>query len=147
MPTLLGVLREPMLLLLAAAAGLYLVLGDPGEALILLVMVALVVVITLVQERRTENAVEALRDLSSPRALVVRAGVRKRIAGRDVVRGDLVVVAEGDRVPAATPSAWSRRSWARTSAGCSPRPGWPDWTGLPTLELPTLQHVNRVFRS
>jgi Ca2+-transporting ATPase len=98
--TLLGVLREPMLLLLALAAALYLVLGDPGEALILLVMVALVVVITLVQERRTENAVEALRDLSSPRALVVRAGVRKRIAGRDVVRGDLVVVAEGDRVPA-----------------------------------------------
>src|ERR1041385_2666896 len=77
---LLGVLREPMLLLLAAAAALYLVLGDRGEALILLVMVALVVVITLVQERRTENAVEALRDLSSPRALVMRAGVRKRIA-------------------------------------------------------------------
>jgi Ca2+-transporting ATPase len=98
--TLLGVLREPMLVLLAVAAALYLVLGDPAEALILLAMVVLVVVITLVQERRTENAVEALRDLSSPRALVVRAGVRKRIAGRDVVRGDRVVIAEGDRVPA-----------------------------------------------
>ncbi|HEX7837281.1 MAG TPA: HAD-IC family P-type ATPase [Kofleriaceae bacterium] len=98
--TLVGVLHEPMLLLLAAAAGLYLVLGDPGEALILLGMVVLVVIIALVQERRTENAVEALRDLSSPRALVVRDGIRKRIAGRDVVRGDLVVVAEGDRVPA-----------------------------------------------
>jgi Ca2+-transporting ATPase len=98
--TLLEVLREPMLLLLAAAAVLYLVLGDPAEALTLLAMVVLVVVITLVQERRTENAVEALRDLSSPRALVVRAGVRRRIAGRDVVRGDLVIVAEGDRVPA-----------------------------------------------
>jgi len=98
--TLLGVLREPMLVLLAVAAALYLVLGDPAEALILLAMVVLVVVITLVQERRTENAVEALRDLSSPRALVVRAGGRKRIAGRDVVRGDLVIVAEGDRVPA-----------------------------------------------
>ncbi len=98
--TLLGVLREPMLLLLAAAAVVYVVLGDPGEALILLAMVVLVVVITLVQERRTENAVEALRDLSSSRALVVRAGARRRIPGRDVVRGDLVVVGEGDRVPA-----------------------------------------------
>src|ERR1041384_165882 len=98
--TLLAVLREPMLLLLAVAAGLYLLLGDPAEALTLLAMVVLVVVITLVQERRTENALEALRDLSSPRALVVRAGARKRIAGRDVVRGDLVVLGEGDRVPA-----------------------------------------------
>ena len=98
--TLLGVLREPMLLLLAAAAALYLVLGDPGEALTLVAMVVLVVVITLIQERRTENAVEALRDLSSPRALVVRAGIRKRIASRELARGDLVIVAEGDRVPA-----------------------------------------------
>jgi len=98
--TLLDVLREPMLLLLLAAATLYFVLGDRREALTLLGMVVIVVGITLVQERRTENAVEALRDLSSPRALVVRDGVRRRIAGRDVARGDLVVISEGDRVPA-----------------------------------------------
>src|SRR5512146_746266 len=98
--TLLGVLREPMLLLLLAAGALYLVLGDPREAATLLAFVVLVVVITLVQERRTENAVEALRDLSSPRALVVRGGRQARIAGREVVRGDLVIIAEGDRVPA-----------------------------------------------
>lgn len=98
--TLLGVMREPMLLLLLAAGVLYLVLGDPSEALTLLGMVVIVVGITLVQERRTEHAVEALRDLSSPRALVVRGGARKRIAGREVVREDLVVVAEGDRIPA-----------------------------------------------
>jgi len=97
---LLGVLREPMLVLLVAAGALYLVLGDPGEALTLLAMVVIVVGITLVQERRTEHAVDALRELSSPRALVVRDGVRTRIAGREVVRGDLVVVSEGDRVPA-----------------------------------------------
>ena len=56
--------------------------------------------ITLYQERKTERALEALRDLSSPRALVIRDGGRKRIAGREVVRGDLVMLAEGDRVPA-----------------------------------------------
>jgi Ca2+-transporting ATPase len=53
-----------------------------------------------VQERRTERALEALRDLSSPRALVIRDGAQRRIAGREVVRGDLVVLGEGDRVPA-----------------------------------------------
>ncbi len=98
--TLVGVLREPMLLLLLATGALYLVLGEPRDALTLLSFVVIVVTITLVQERKTERAVEALRDLSSPRALVVRGGERKRIAGREVVRGDVVVLAEGDRVPA-----------------------------------------------
>jgi Ca2+-transporting ATPase len=58
------------------------------------------VVITVAQETRTERVLEALRDLTSLRALVIRDGERKRIAGREVVRGDLVVLSEGDRVPA-----------------------------------------------
>ena len=66
----------------------------------LLGFVFVVMGITLYQERKTERALEALRDLSSPRALVIRDGEQKRIAGRDVVRGDIVVLAEGDRVPA-----------------------------------------------
>jgi Ca2+-transporting ATPase len=93
-------LREPMLLLLLAGGAIYLVLGDRGEALILLGFASLSVVISMVQETRTERVLEALRDLTSPRALVIRDGARRRIAGRDVVRGDLVVLAEGDRVPA-----------------------------------------------
>ena len=59
-----------------------------------------VVAIAIYQQRRTERALEALRDLSSPRALVIRDGAEQRIAGRDVVRGDVVVLREGDRVPA-----------------------------------------------
>jgi len=94
------VLREPMLLLLFSAAGIYFLLGDPKEALILGGFVLVVITITLYQERKTERALEALRDLSSPRALVIRNGERKRIAGRDVVPGDLLVLSEGDRVPA-----------------------------------------------
>ena len=66
----------------------------------LLGFVFVVMGITIYQERRTERALEALRDLSSPRALVIRDGRRVRIAGREVVRGDMVVLAEGDRVPA-----------------------------------------------
>jgi P-type Ca2+ transporter type 2C len=94
------VVREPMFLLLLACGTIYLVLGDVQEALMLLGFVFVVLGITLYQERKTERALEALRDLSSPRALVIRGGERKRIAGRDVVPDDLIVLAEGDRVPA-----------------------------------------------
>jgi len=96
----LEVLREPMLALLLAGGAVYLALGDLHEALILIVFAMVSIVITVVQETRTEHVLEALRDLTSPRALVIRDGERKRIAGREVVRGDLVVLSEGDRVPA-----------------------------------------------
>jgi len=96
----LEVLREPMFLLLIAGGAIYLVLGDVHEALVLLSSVFVILIITIYQERRTERALEALRDMASPRALVVRNGERIRIPGREVVRGDVLVVQEGDRVPA-----------------------------------------------
>jgi Ca2+-transporting ATPase len=89
-----------MLALLLGGGLIYLLLGDFKEAVILLVFATMSVAITVVQESRTERVLEALRDLTSPRALVIRDGERKRIAGRDVVRGDFVVLGEGDRVPA-----------------------------------------------
>lgn len=92
--------REPMLLLLLGAGALYLILGDRGEAILLLASIIFIVGIDLYQERRTEHALEALRDLASPRALVIRDGEPCRIPGREVVRGDLLVVSEGDRVAA-----------------------------------------------
>lgn len=94
------VMREPMLALLLLGGVIYLLLGDIQEALILLVFGSLSVIITVVQESRTERVLEALRDLTSPRALVIRNGERIRIAGREVVRGDLIVLSEGDRIPA-----------------------------------------------
>jgi P-type Ca2+ transporter type 2C len=98
--TALGVVREPMILLLIATGVLYLVLGDHEEAILLLGSIVLIVVIELYQERRTERTLAALRDLSSPRALVIRDGQRQRIASREVVVDDVVLLAEGDRVPA-----------------------------------------------
>ena len=96
----LEVLREPMFMLLMAACVIYLLIGDVQEALILFASVGVIVAITIYQARKTERALEALRDLSSPRALVIRDGEEIRIAGREVVRGDIVVLKEGDRVPA-----------------------------------------------
>ena len=95
-----SVSREPMFLLLIGAASLYVVLGDVREALVLAASIVVVLGITVVQERRTERALEALRDLSSPRALVVRDGREQPVAGSAVVRGDLLVLREGDRVAA-----------------------------------------------
>jgi Ca2+-transporting ATPase len=94
------VIREPMFLLLVAAGLIYFIIGDFQEGLILLSFVLVIIGITVYQEQKTENALEALRNLSSPRALVIRGGVRSRIAGREVVRGDLLLVSEGDRIAA-----------------------------------------------
>jgi Ca2+-transporting ATPase len=89
-----------MFLLLLAAGALYLAFGDLQEGLTLFGFVLLTLTLTLFQEGRTERAIEALRDLTSPRALVIRDGQPQRIAGRDLVRGDLLKLSEGDRVPA-----------------------------------------------
>lgn len=95
-----GVVRQPMLLLLLTAGGVNFLLAEPVDGVMLMFSVVVVVAISTYQEHKTENALVALRDLSSPRALVVRDGHHERIAGRDVVRGDVVLLAEGDRVPA-----------------------------------------------
>jgi Ca2+-transporting ATPase len=96
----LDVVREPMFVLLLAAGGLYVAFGDVQEALTLLGFVVIVMAITIVQEGRTERALDALRDLSSPRAQVLRDGAVITLAARDLVAGDVIRVAEGDRVPA-----------------------------------------------
>ncbi|MDG5488819.1 cation-translocating P-type ATPase [Sphingomonas sp. BGYR3] len=96
----LGVMREPMLLLLVAGGIIYLALGDLGEALMLLAFAGFSIGVTALQETRSERSLEALSDLASPRALVLRDGLHRHIPGREVVRGDLVLLGEGDRVPA-----------------------------------------------
>ena len=97
---LFDVVAEPMFALLLGAAFVYLALGDLTEAVVLVAFASTSVSIALIQETRTERVLESLRDLTSPRALVIRDGVERRIPGREVVRGDIVVLTEGDRVPA-----------------------------------------------
>ena len=97
---LIGVLKEPMFLLLIACGSLYLLSGELQEALMLLGFVFVIIGITFYQEKKTERALEALKDLSSPRAFVIREGEKIRIPGREVVFGDVILLAEGDRIPA-----------------------------------------------
>ena len=149
-------LHEPMFLLLLIAGSLYLVLGDLQEGLILFGFVLVVMALTLYQEGKTERAMAALRDLSSPRALVLRDGQPQRIAGRDVVRGDCLMLAEGARIAAdavlfsghdvmvdeslltgeAVPV--SKMAQAVFSASAADQSGHPGGDGLPYLYSGTL---------
>jgi Ca2+-transporting ATPase len=95
-----GVVKEPMFLLLVACGVLYMVLGDLQEGIMLLSFVFVIMGIEFYQEKKTEKALDALRDLASPRALVIRDGSEIRIPGREVVTGDILILQEGDRVPA-----------------------------------------------
>lgn len=92
--------REPMFLLIVAAALIYLVLGDVGEGLFLFAGALLTVGLVIMQEARSERALAALRDLAQPKVRVVRDGASTLIAAVDLAPGDLLLVGEGDRVPA-----------------------------------------------
>lgn len=94
------VVKEPMFLLLIACGVLYIILGDITEGTILLSTIFIIIFITFYQYQKTEKALSALKNLSSPRALVIRDGKEIRIAGREVVPDDIVILNEGDRIPA-----------------------------------------------
>jgi len=96
----LGVVKEPMFILLVSCGSLYLILGNLREGLMLLGFVFVIMGIEFFQEKKTEKALDALKDMASPRALVIRDGTEKRIAGFEVVTDDIIVLQEGDRVPA-----------------------------------------------
>ncbi|MGI4843402.1 MAG: cation-translocating P-type ATPase [Janthinobacterium lividum] len=95
-----GAAREPMYLLLVGAAVLYLVLGEPLEGGVLFAMVVVMLCMTLYQEGRTERALQALRELGAPTAVVWRDGSVRQLPADQLVEGDLVELGEGDRVPA-----------------------------------------------
>lgn len=96
----LEVIREPMFVLLVSCGVLYVIIGDYNEGIILLCWVFIIIYITFYQHRKTEKSLAALRQLSSPRAMVIRDGREVRIAGREVVPGDTILLHEGDRIPA-----------------------------------------------
>ena len=93
-------LREPMFLLLIGAAVLYLFLGDLGEGLFLACGAVTAIGLVIVQEARSERALAALRQLAQPHARVVRDGAEMRIPARELVPGDILLIGEGERLPA-----------------------------------------------
>lgn len=98
--TLRSVATEPMFLLLLVAAGIYLLLGDLGEGLLLSFFALVTVGLVIFQERRSARALEALRELAAPQVRVRRDGREQRIPARELVPGDLFLVSEGERIAA-----------------------------------------------
>ena len=94
------VLRQPMFLFLLAGGAVYLAIGGIGEGVLMLAFALVTIVLVIVQEQRSENALAALRSVATPMARVRREGRDQRISSRDVVPNDLLLVADGERVAA-----------------------------------------------
>ena len=94
------IFKEPMIFLLLACGSVYLIIGDKSEAILMLGCIIFIIIIEVIQENKTEKTLKALKDLSSPRALVIRNGKQIKIPGKEVVPGDIVILSEGDRIPA-----------------------------------------------
>lgn len=105
---IIDILKEPMILLLIACIVIYTASGDLRESAVLAISIFFIIFITVYQENKTEKAIEALRSLASPRAFVWRDGKCIKIAGREVVRDDVVLLKEGDRVPADGVVVWNK---------------------------------------
>jgi P-type Ca2+ transporter type 2C len=97
---LFDIVTEPMFVLLIAAAGLYLLLGELREAVALSISVLVIIVITAMQERRTEQTLARLRDLTVADARVIRDGKTKNVSARELVVDDVILLHEGERIPA-----------------------------------------------
>lgn len=96
----LEVMKEPMFLLLIGCGTLYMILGDYREGAVLLSTILLIISITFYQYQKTEKALEALKKLSSPRTIAIRDGKEIRLPSRELVPDDIIILSEGDRIPA-----------------------------------------------
>lgn len=94
------VLKEPMFLLLIAAAVIYFLLGEPRDGTIMLVFVVGIISIDVIQEWKTDKTLNALKNLSAPHITVIRDGEECTINSEDLVPGDLMMIAEGVKLPA-----------------------------------------------
>ena len=97
---LLGIVSEPMFLLLIIAAAIYFMLGEPADGATLLLFVAGIIGIEAIQEWKTDKTLNALKDLSSPHIRVIRDGSETEIASSDLVPGDMMMIHEGVKIPA-----------------------------------------------
>jgi Ca2+-transporting ATPase len=142
-----GVVKEPMFILLVACSSLYLVLGELQEGLMLLGFVFVIMGIEFFQQKKTEKALDALKDMASPRAFVIRDGVETRIAGIEVVTEDLIALQEGDRVPADATVLHSFNLLADESllTGESVSVRKSDWDGVQEITQPGGDDLPFIF--
>jgi len=92
--------KNVLIVILLLATALSAFLGHGVEAIAITVIVLFAVVLGFIQEYRAERAIEALREMAAPAATVIRENHETRIPARDLVPGDVILLATGDKVPA-----------------------------------------------
>ena len=97
---ILNIFKEPMFLLLIIAASVYFIVGEYADGITMLIFVLAVCTIEFIQEAKTDKALEELNKLSSLNVKVIRNGKKEIINSEEIVVGDIVILEEGDRVPA-----------------------------------------------
>lgn len=94
------IVTEPMFTLLLCAVAVYWAIGEVSEALVLLGFITLIMSTTVLQEQRTDRLLDRLKDFLAPEVIVIRDGRTERIESKALVRGDIALIGEGQRVPA-----------------------------------------------
>ncbi len=94
------VVTEPLFVILVLTSVIYFILGEFSEGIIMLVALSFVAGISLFQENRSRNAVEALNKLATPLSKVIRNSLVTSISSDEIVLNDLIIVEDGDIVPA-----------------------------------------------
>ena len=97
---ILSIFKEPMFLLLIIAASIYFIVGEYRDGIIMLIFVLAICLIEYIQETKTDKALEELNKLSALNVKVIREGKEEVISSEEVVVGDIVLLEEGDSVPA-----------------------------------------------
>lgn len=97
---LIDIVKEPMFLLLVFASTLYFLLGESSEGILMVVAMSLVTAISLYQEVKSSNALDALQQLTAPGVTAIRNGIEVNILTEELVPGDIILLAEGMKIPA-----------------------------------------------
>lgn len=92
--------KDPMVIVLLIAAAVQIVLGEIIESIIIFVVLIINAIISVIQTRKAESSLDALRQMSAPEAKVIRDGAKQTIPAREVVKGDIILLEAGDYVPA-----------------------------------------------
>ena len=100
MHILVDIIREPMFILLMIACVIYFMLGQPTEGVMMLAAICFVTAISLYQDVRSTRALQALKQFTEPEVTVIRDGVSKKIRSEELVPGDIILLEEGNKVPA-----------------------------------------------
>ena len=91
---------DSMIIILFIAAIISFILNEKAESIVILIIIVINAIISIVQERKAENAIESLKNMNKSMAKVIRNGQRKIIDARELVIGDIVLIEDGDIVPA-----------------------------------------------